>query len=143
MQSTVEMKMGRLLEIRIKAGFHTVADVDAMFAKVASVVATQMPPPHKHITIADWRRCVLMSGEAATRLQTGMLETNPFVLRAAALASHDSPSAVMQMLRVVRDSHHDERRLFFEEAPLVQWLGQVLTPTESARLRQFLKESAE
>jgi hypothetical protein len=143
----VEMKMGRLLEIRINSGFRTVADVDAMFHELESVLSVKMPraalgahSAHKHVTIADWRQCVLMSEEAATRLQHGMMQTNPNVLRAAALASRDSPSAVMQFLRIVRDSQHEERRLFFDDAPLIQWLAQVLTPTETARLRVFLRE---
>jgi hypothetical protein len=118
-----------------------------MFRELETVLAAKMPPAGpgaqaaaKHVTIADWRQCVLMSGEAATRLQQGMAHTNPNVLRAAALASHDSPSAVMQFLRIVRDSQHDGRRLFFEEAALIQWLGEVLTPSEAARLRVFLRE---
>jgi hypothetical protein len=145
-QVTVEMKMGRLLEIRVKSGFRTVADVDAMFQQVAVVVAANRPatahgaPSQKHVTVADWRQCVLMSSEAAARLQEGMAQTNPNVLRAAALASRHSPSAVMQFLRIIRDSDHDGRRLFFEEVPLLQWLAQVLTPIETARLRQFLRE---
>jgi hypothetical protein len=140
------MTMGRLLEIRVNSGFRTVAEVDAMFQQVALVVATNMPPtrsgepPPQHVTIADWRKCVLMSAEAATRLQEGMAKTNPTVLRAAALASRSSPSAVMQFLRIVRDSQHEGRKLFFEEEPVVEWLGQVLTVTETARLRQFLQE---
>ena len=129
MHVSVEMKMGRLLEIRIQSGFRTVADVDAMFEQVASVVATKMPAAEpgdqgmqKHVTIADWRQCVVLSGEAA------------------ALASRNSPSAVMQFLRIVRDSQHEGRRLFFEDDQLSEWLGEVLTPTEAARLRLFLRQ---
>ncbi len=146
---TVEMKMGRLLEIRVASGFRTVADVDAMFHELASVVADKSPRSwsgagqrggERHITIADWRQCVIMSTEAAERLQQRMTDTNPNVIRAAAIASYESPSAVMQFLRVVRDSQHEERRLFFEEGQTANWLGEVLTPTEAARLRIFLRE---
>jgi hypothetical protein len=142
---SVEMKLGRLLEIRVKSGFRTVADVDAMFQQITVVLAANMPAAapgaaQKHVTVADWRQCVLMSGEAAARLQEGMAQTNPNVLRAAALASKTSPSTVMQFLRIIRNSDHEDRRLFFEEVPLLQWLAQVLTPIETARLRQFLRE---
>jgi hypothetical protein len=117
-----------------------------MFQQIAVVLAANMPatapgaPAQKHVTVADWRQCVLMSGEAAARFQEGMAQTNPNVLRAAALASKTSPSTVMQFLRIIRDSDHEDRRLFFEEVPLLQWLAQVLTPIETARLRQFLRE---
>jgi hypothetical protein len=147
MHVTVDMKMGRLLEIRVKSGFRTAADVEAMFQRLEVVLAEKMPTAgagtqaaQKHVTIADWRQCVLMSTDAAARLQKGMTQSNPNVLRAAALASQDSPSAVMQFLRIVRDSQHEERRLFFDDVQLFQWLSAVLTPTESARLRVFLRE---
>jgi hypothetical protein len=141
------MTMGRLLEIRVSSGFRTIEEVDAMFRRVASVVASHLrgsgmnaQDSLRHVTIADWRKCVLMSTEAATRLQEGMARSNSNVIRAAALASRESPSAVMQFLRIIRDSQHDGRKLFFEEEQVVQWLGEVLTLTETARLRQFLRE---
>jgi hypothetical protein len=148
MAFTVEMNMGKLLEVRA-SGFRTVAEVDAMFQELASVVAAKSPTSksgadgeveERHVTVADWRQCMLMSGEAAARLQEGMKESNPNVIRAAAIASHDSPSAVMQFVRVVRDSQHEGRRLFFDEDELVRWLSEVLTLTETARLRIFLRE---
>jgi hypothetical protein len=147
MEVTIQMTMGRLLEIRVSSGFRTVEEVDAMFGRVASVVASHLrgsgmnaQASLRHVTIADWRKCVLMSTEAASRLQEGMASTNANVIRAAALASRESPSAVMQFLRIIRDSQHEGRKLFFEEEQVVQWLGEVLTVTETARLRQFLRE---
>jgi hypothetical protein len=142
-QVTVAMTMGRLLEIRVHSGYRTVAEVDAMFLRVASVVGSHLAnePSLKHVTVVDWRKCVLMPADAAARLQEGMAVTNPNVIRAAILASQDSPSAVMQFLRIIRDSQHEGRRLFFEEEPLIQWLREVLTVTEMARLRQFLRET--
>jgi hypothetical protein len=147
MHVSIDMKMGRLLEIRVKSGYRTRAEVDAMFQRLEDVLAAKMPPtpadaqaPLKHITVVDWRQCILMSTEAAARLQEGMARSNPNVLRAAILASHDSPSAVMQFLRIVRDSQHEGRRLFFDDVDLVRWLAEVLTPTEAARLRVFVRE---
>ncbi len=139
-QVTVKMTMGKLLEIRVHTGFRTVEEVDAMFEEVAAVVAANLGPYERHVTIADWRACDFMSGEAANRLQEGMAKTNPNVIRAAALASQDSPFAVLQFLRIIRESQHEGRRLFFETGPLVDWLTQSLTVTEAARLRQFLHE---
>jgi hypothetical protein len=147
MQVSIDMKMGRLLEIRVKSGFRSAAEVDAMFQQLEAVLAAKMPPAaggthagRKHVTIADWRQCVLMSSDAAARLQEGMRRTNPNVLRAAALASPNSPSAVMQFLRIVRASQHEGRRLFFEDLEVLHWLTEVLTPSEAARLRVFLRE---
>jgi hypothetical protein len=139
-QVTVKITMGKLLEIRVHSGFRTVEEVDAMFDEVTTVLAANLSPYEKHVTIADWRACDFMSGEAASRLQEGMAKTNPNVIRAAALASQDSPFAVLQFLRIIRESQHEARRLFFEAGPLIAWLTQALTVTEGARLRQFLHE---
>lgn len=142
MESTVEIVLGRLVEIRIGVGFHTVFDVDVMFERLAKVVAAKLPPDTKRVTVADWRRCSLLSDAAAARMLERMTVTNPLIARAAALASRESASAVMQFFRLVRESGTSERRLFFHDDELIAWTGEVLTLTETARLRRFLNEPA-
>ena len=141
-ENTVNIVMGRLLEIRVDAGFRTISDVDSLFEKVVSCFDSKFSTPDKAVTVADWRHCSILSGEAAEKLLERMTRNNPRVVRSAALASLQSASAVMQFTRLVRQSDNESRRLFFEPEPLVQWLGEVLTVTEVARLRVFLDESS-
>jgi hypothetical protein len=145
MSAIVRLNIGRLLEIRVVSEYRTAADVERVFQQIAQVLADNLPsrpgePMPLHVTVADWRKCPFMSAEAAARLGQGMAKNNPTVLRSAVLASRASPFAVMQFMRILRESRHDGRRVFFEEQPLLEWMSEVLTVTELARLRQFLRE---
>jgi hypothetical protein len=66
--------------------------------------------------------------------------TNSRVLRSAALGSPESPSAMLQFLRLVRESDNPDRRMFDDPALMVAWLDEVLDAQERARLRAFLAE---
>jgi hypothetical protein len=134
--------MGRLLDIRVDAGFRTISDVDSLFEKVVRCFDSKFSAPDKGVTVADWRHCSILSGEAAEKLLVRMTRDNPRVMRSAALASRQSASAVMQFTRLIRESDSEVRRLFFEPEPLVRWFSEVLTVTEVARLRVFLDESS-
>jgi hypothetical protein len=81
-----------------------------------------------------------MASDAAEFALAGMTKNNSRVLRSGALASRDSPIAVLQFLRLVRESKHESRRLFFDEDELTSWLGEVLTDAEKVRLSEFLHE---
>jgi len=146
MSASVRLSIGRLLEIRVVSEYRTAADVERVFEQIARVLADNLRPARPgdpmplHVTVADWRKCPFMSAEAAARMAQGMAKNNPTLLRSATLASQASPFAEMQFSRIMRQSGHDGRRVFFEEPPLVDWLAEVLTITELARLRQFLRE---
>ncbi|HKQ70063.1 MAG TPA: hypothetical protein VJT73_12025 [Polyangiaceae bacterium] len=138
--NTARIQVGRLLEVRVAAGYRSVDDVAALFQKIGREVAA-LPPGAKHVTVADWRHCPLMAPEAADFLTARMAGVNLATERSAAIARQDSPVSVMQFLRVIRDAGSSDRRLFFSEDELCSWLADVLTPAEGARLRAFLKES--
>src|SRR3982751_6272326 len=55
--NTAEIKVGRLLEVRIAAGYRTVEDVDALFDTLDAHVA-KLPPGVGPVTGADWTPCV-------------------------------------------------------------------------------------
>jgi hypothetical protein len=81
-----------------------------------------------------------MAPEAADFLTARMVGVNPATERSAAIARSDAPVGILQFLRVIRDAHFAERRLFFNEDELCTWLAEVLSPAETARLRAFLSE---
>lgn len=138
--NTARIHVGRLLEVRVAAGYRAVEEVTALFQQVGHEVA-KLPPGTKHVTIVDWRHCPLMAPEAADFLIARMAGVNPGTERSAAIARQGAPVAVLQFVRLIRDAGFCDRRLFFSEDELCRWLGEVLSPEESARLRAFLSES--
>jgi hypothetical protein len=140
--NTARIQVGRLLEVRVAAGYRSVEDVTALFQQVAHEVA-QLTPGTKHVTVVDWRHCPLMAPEAAEFLIARMAGVNPATERSAAIARPNAPVAVLQFLRLIRDAGFADRRLFFSEDELGAWLAEVLSAAESARLRAFLSEPVE
>jgi len=138
--NTAVIQVGRLLEVRAASGYRTVADVDHIFDAIAAEEA-RLPGDQRVVVAVDWRRCPLMSAEAAERILVRITRTNARTERSAALASPTSSSALMQFLRLIRESKKPDRRLFYDPQELALWLDEVLSPTESARLRVFLTEA--
>lgn len=140
--NTARIVVGRLLEIRAAAGYRTIGEVQALFEQIGQAIAN-LPLESKHVTVVDWRYCPVMAPEAADFLAAQMLSTNPGTERSAALARTDSPVAVLQFVRMIRDAGFADRRLLFDEVELCSWLGEVLVPAEAERLRAFLRERPE
>jgi precorrin isomerase len=136
--NTVEVRVGRLLEIRVAMGHRNIADVEEMFRAISSEMAKE--PARRLVIVTDWRRCPLMDGQAAERLMQNMSANNARVERSAALASYDAPTAVMQFARLIRESNFAHRKIFMQPHELIAWLDQVLDPDEQKRLREFLAE---
>jgi hypothetical protein len=78
--------------------------------------------------------------EAAQRVSQRITANNLRTERSAALVDSDAPIAVLQFLRVIRESNFPDRKLFFKQIELVQYLTDLLTFAELARLQAFLAE---
>jgi hypothetical protein len=137
--NTVELRVGRLLEIRAAAGYRTAAAVDLLFDALDEEVKKR-PPGTRLVTAVDWRRCPLMSPEAAQRIAQRIATANHFTERSAALVNRDAPVAVLQFLRVIREANLPDRKLFHDQPEFLAYLGAVLTAMELARLNAFLSE---
>ena len=135
--NTAAIRVGRLMEVRVDAGYRTVADVDELFDAIDDELG-RLPPTRKIVTIADWRHIPVMSPLAAERLQQRMALLNPRTLRSAALIDRGAPTAVLQFMRVVRTANFSDRKIFEDLEALVSFLQEVLTNEESRRLREFL-----
>jgi hypothetical protein len=135
--NTCEIRVGRLLQIRVAKGYETPEDVDEMIAMIRAATA-KLTPDVKHVTVADWRHCSVMSAEASEQALKMLLTTNPRTERSATIYSASSPTAVMQFVRLVREAGNPNRRLFSEVTSLTTWLDELLTPEESAELHRFL-----
>jgi hypothetical protein len=140
-ENSARIVVGRLLEVRLAAGYRNAAEVDALWDLIGRELA-KLPPGQRHVTVADWRPCPVMAPEAAKRIAERMALNNARTERASALARQDAPVAVMQFLRVIRDANFPNRKLFFEVDEMTSWVGEVLTPDERQRMHDFLKEGA-
>jgi hypothetical protein len=136
-RNSCEWNVGRVLEVAVPCGYESAADVDAMIGMIRERVAA-MPPDLSHVTIADWRGCRVLTTSAAERVLEMLRVANPRTERSALLHLRESPTAVMQFLRLVREAEHPARRLFTDVGELVAWVSEVLTPPEVARVRTFL-----
>jgi hypothetical protein len=141
MMNTAERRVGRLVEVRSRAGYRTAADVDDLVAAYYAAVGT-LPPEQHYVTVVDQRHCPIMAPDAASYLSQRMTEANPRTIRSAALAPLDSPIVMLQFSRVVRDTGYADRRMFSDEGAVLVWLSQVLEPEERERLGEFLAEGA-
>jgi len=136
-KNTAEVRVGRLLEVRIDAGYRTVDEVDALFAALANAVRA-LPKDAKHVTIVDWRRCPIMAPDCAAYVVQHMVAVNARTERSATVASVEAPTNVLQFTRLIRDSNNPMRQLFNDAESAVTWLSEVLTPKEQQRARAFL-----
>lgn len=137
-KNTAHLSVGRLLEVRAEAGYQTVADVDAIFTAIGHELAKLPSSAQQYITVVDWRCCPLMSPAAAEHMLKRIAGANALTLRSAALARDDTPTAVMQFVRLIREANLPDRKLFLNSEELQRWLAPVLTPPEQRQLRQFL-----
>ncbi|MGC4092572.1 MAG: hypothetical protein QM756_32770 [Polyangiaceae bacterium] len=139
MENTCGIRVGRLLEVRVVRAYRTPAEVDAMFTEIGAE-ARKLPAETRIVTVADWRHCPLMSAEASEQARLRMTGNNARTERSAVLAQRDAGVATLQFLRIIRETNYPNRKLFFELDELVEWLTEVLTAPEVARLREFLAE---
>jgi hypothetical protein len=139
--NSANIHIGRLLEIRIDTAYRTAADVDAMFARILAE-CKKCADDVRFAVVVDWRRCPIMSSEASERHLYWLTRRNPRVERSATLALQDAPSAMLQFLRLVRESQNENRRVFDQAPKLIDWLSEVLTPAEQQRLADFIAECA-
>src|SRR5262245_59899891 len=109
--NTCEMPVGRLLEIRVDGGFRSVDDVRGMVDLIGAHLG-RLPPTRNVVVAADWRNCPIMSPAASEHAVGMMTRNNPRVERSAALVSDSSPTAVLQFVRLVRNTGHPLRRIF-------------------------------
>jgi|CZKU01.1.fsa_nt_gi hypothetical protein len=62
----------------------------------------------------------------------------PYLLRSSNLVRADMPAALMQVMRLVSEAQLKVRRIFTSPHDLSEWLREVTTAEEQARLTLFL-----
>lgn len=134
--NSCEINVGRLIEVRAGGSFR-VEDVDRMIAGLRSVMDAA-PPNAKFVIAADWRAMNIMSPETAARARDMLMFVNPRLLRSGVLTAPEQSVANLQVVRLVREAENEVRRVFTDARKHHDWLAEVLTPPELARLNEFL-----
>jgi hypothetical protein len=137
-RNTCEFVEGRLLEIRVAAGYRSVAEVNEMIRMIGENVGN-LPPAEKFAIAADWRAVQLMAPDIAARAREMLAGVNPRVTRSAILTLPENPLTNLQVIRLIREAENPSRRHFTSSKELHAWLSEVLTKEESARLWKFLE----
>jgi len=135
--NTVVIRVGRLMEISVQEGFRSVEDVEKQRARITAALDA-IPKNQLVVIAADWRQCQLMSQAAANAMGPMIGDFNARIERSAILGSPTSPVAVLQFLRVVRETKHPARRVFEERRAMLTYLSECLSAAELERLGQFL-----
>jgi hypothetical protein len=120
-------KSGRKLATGVPPTFDL---IEAELRKVAQ--------PRQIVTVVDWRRCPVMEAKAAERMLERIVALNPRTERSAALATAKAPVAILQFMRLIRESRLPDRKMFLNPPELIVWMNEVLDPDEQRSLREFL-----
>jgi hypothetical protein len=136
-ENTCRIVEGRLMEIHVAAGYNTRGDVDAMMALISQTLA-RVPESQRVVIAADWRPCKLFTPEVAERAMYMMARDNARIERSAILHRADQATSVLQVMRLIRESRHEHRRVFTSSVLMRGFLDETLTNRESARLKEFV-----
>lgn len=136
-RNTCSFVVGRLLEIRVAAGYHVVQDVDEMIGMMGDQVS-RLPEHQKFVIAADWRRVTVMPQATAERAREMLARSNPRVIKSSILIDPSHATTGLQVVRLVKEAENANRRHFTDPAHQITWLADVLTPQELQRLRTFL-----
>jgi hypothetical protein len=137
MENSCRVVVGRLMEIRVAAGYRTVDDVDAMIAMITAAFE-RLPVPTQVVIAADWRQCPIFAADVADRALKMLKDFNDRIERSAILHRLDAPSSVLQIMRLIRETGFEHRRVFTDAGAVKRFLGEKLDLAEQAQLDTFL-----
>ena len=138
-QNSCGIYVGRLLEIRILAGYRTSREVDELYEEIRAEL-TKIKEAQRVVIISDWRFCPPLSDEISKLLRERAAASHPRAQAAAAIVLKDSPADVVQTLQLIQENTSPTMRLFFEVPELLSWVHPFLTGAEFRRLRTFVVE---
>jgi len=135
---SVETKVGRLLEVRLKAPFAPGEMEQLTLALGAAFVRV----PGRLVGCIDMRGSMLLSPEEGDHVAAWMRSGNAKIERSGVVIPQEAP-VYLQVARVFRETGHPGRRVFVEKTELMSWLGEVLDDHERQRMQAFLDEDEE
>jgi hypothetical protein len=90
------------------------------------------------VICADWRGALVLPPAASDALLELLRQGNGFFERSAVLLPAEDATFGLQVERLVREAQNRARRTFRAATPLLDWLGEVLTPAERKRAAEFI-----
>jgi hypothetical protein len=135
---TIENRVGRLIELRVESPV-TEEELLQFHDKIAKVIK---PIKGQLATCTDLAGATVFLQPVAARWIEIIKQENPIVERNAVLVGEGAVFS-MQVERIIRQAGFKNRKAFLAPAPLIAWLGEILTARERARLEQFLQEGVE
>lgn len=135
---TVLSGFGRLLEVRVFEVF-SVDDIASLSAALAEEALALVAPP---VIFCDYRAAPPFSQAVADEWSREMRGFNAKVVRSAILISPDNETFNLQLARVVRCAGSASRQLFSDAGELREWLWELLTATELARVDELIHPTA-
>lgn len=127
------------MEIDVCAGYRVPEDIDAMIAMMREQFG-RIPEPQRLVICADWRACRILTPPVAERAVQMLIRSNPRVERSAILHNAHQATSLLQVFRLAREAQQQaERRIYTDALEMEEWLGEVLTPEERARVHSMLQ----
>lgn len=136
-QFSAECSVGRLIEARL-CWMNDADDVHRFLEqmRLAFKVAGES------VICADWRRALVLPPSAGEALLELLRQGNRHFIRSAILLAPEDAVFGLQVERLCREAGNPARRTFRDVKPFLTWLGEVLTPLESARAAEFIGQGS-
>ena len=131
---TLEIREGRLLEGRIRSPIAP-PDVRAFMERLRFLLGGLNG--RKVAIVTELLQADVFPADVANAFLSVMKTDNPLVERSAFLIG-ESAMFGMQVEKLIREAGHPARRTFRDATALEAWLGEILGPSERARLKAFL-----
>jgi hypothetical protein len=133
---TIQHRVGRLVETRFAAPLtdEEIATFADGRGRALRAVASD------RVVCIDATRMSVLPPDQSERLLAVLRQPSPGLLRSAFLLPPSRGVVALQFERIIRESKQLAARSFVDRAQLEEWLGEVLTTDEVARLRGFLDE---
>jgi hypothetical protein len=128
----IENRVGRLVEIRIWSPVSVEEAVRWGRDHDAVVGAVQGP----YVCVVDLVDATVFPPDVV-QAYVSTMKSEERLLRTGTLLN-PSPTFGLQIQRMIREANHPGRRVFRAPEELVAWLGEILTPAETERLRALV-----
>jgi hypothetical protein len=130
--------VGRLVETRFVAPI-----TDAEIAELGQERARAGLAQEPRIVCIDASHMSVLDPARSARILEALRRPSPGVLRRAFLLPEGGGVVALQVARFIREAQMTDIKAFSDQRLLLAWLDEVLTPPESQRLREFLREIAQ
>jgi hypothetical protein len=133
---SIEHRAGRLVEIAIWSPVS--AEEAAPWVELHDRVVAGVGGPY--FCLVDLSRATVFPPDAV-EAYVATMRNEPLLLRTATLLG-ESPTLHLQILRMIREANHPQRRAFRDARHALGFLAEIATADERVRLRRLLGEGA-